>query len=222
MGCLKRIVKFILFIIFIWAFVHFGGFDYVREKYYEYTNPDRQTLFEEEADFGDFTKVPESYKLTRTLSVGKYRKINAKHSPSGQKIAVIDTGSTEFIDQNDFYTKQIDKKLEELLGMFKNSFLTPNNVQITQRGTLLAKGKIVPYIDFSASIKNVPFLGISGTVAGYTTINKNEGALSKLQNTVHPKQNKPTTKIIVSIGPGGSYKPEITKNFIKYINFKGL
>ncbi len=167
MGCLKGIFRLIIVILVIYAFFFFNGPQAIKERFDSYTNPPREVLIKEEKDFGNLAYVSEEYTFRRSVTIGKYRKITATNKPTGQKISLIDLGDTTTINQADFYSTKIDLKLYQLMDTVKNSPIGLRDIEITQRGTILAKGKIVPYVHFKANIKGIPFVKVTGTIAAY-------------------------------------------------------
>lgn len=211
MGCLKSLINKIIFIVLLIAFFFFGGCNLVMDKYNEFTNPPREELIEQSKDFGNFSYVSSDYRLTRSLNFGGYRKFNAQYLPSGQKITILDLKDNDIIAPDDFYSKVIDEKIEELLSKFKDSFITLENLQITGRGTIIAKGKSIPYVNFKADVKNVPFKTVEGMIGAYTSTN-----ISKA------KKDKPapkSVKVVVSLRNANKYNQQISNNFIKNIKF---
>lgn len=207
MGCLKSIIKKIFFLAIIFAFFFFGGYDFMTEKYQQFTSPPREVLIKDSKNFGDFSKVSSDYRLTRSLNFGGYRKFNAHYLPTNQKITILDLKNNKIIEPKDFYTKEIDKKINELLLKFKDSAITLEELTITNRGVVVAKGKTIPYVNFKSKVKNIPFKTVEGTIAAYES-----------QNIAKNKKNS-TIKIVISMRDSNKYNQEITANFIKDIKF---
>ena len=223
MGCLKSIFRLIIVGLVIYAFIFFNGPQAVKEKFDKYANPPREVFIQEEKDFGSFAHTSTDYKFQRSVTIGKYRKITATYIPSGQKISLIDIADTVTINQADFYSTKIDLKLYELMDTIKNSPIGLRDIEITQRGTVLAKGKIVPYVNFKAGIKGIPFIKVAGTIAAYNTKNADDGIVAKIQRAVKQQTNDDTsTKIVLSTRLSGNYSPDATLNLIKSISFIGI
>lgn len=222
MGCLKGIFRLIVVILVICAFFFFNGPQVIKEQFDSYANPSREALIQEEKDFGNLAYISTDYKFKRSITIGKYRKIIATHTPTGQKINLIDLGNTTTINQADFYSTKIDLKLYELIDTVKNSPIGLRNIEITQRGTVLAKGKIVPYVNFKAGIKGIPFIKTAGTVAAYNTKNADDGIVAKISKAVRQNEEDTSTKIILSSRLSGNYSQDATINLIKSISFIGI
>jgi len=222
MGCLKGIFRLIVIAVVIAGFFYLDGPGFIKEKIDGYTSPEREIFVQEEKDFGNLSSVPYDYKFQRSITLGKYRKILATHTPSGQKISLIDIGDTTTLNQADFYTTKIDLKLYQLMDTVKNSPLEVKDVEITQRGTVLAKGKIVPYVNFTAKLKIMPLIKVAGTIAAYNTKNTDDGIVAKISKAVKQNKEDTTTKIVLSTKLSGNYSFEITETLIKAISFIGL
>ncbi len=222
MGCLKGIFRLIVFAVIIAGFFYLDGPGFIKEKIDGYTSPERNIFVQQEKDFGNLAAVPADYIFQRSITIGKYRKILATHKPSGQKISLIDIGDTTTLNQADFYTTKIDLKLYQLLDTVKNSPLEVKNIEIAERGTILAKGKIVPYVNFTAKLKILPLIKISGTIAAYNTKNADDGIVTRISNVINQNKEDTSTKIVLSMRLSGNYSFETTQNLIKSISFIGI
>lgn len=222
MGCLKGFFRLIVIAVVIAGFFYLDGPGFIKEKIDGYTSPEREIFVQDEKDFGNLAAVPEDYKFQRSITIGKYRKILATYTPSGQKISLIDIGDTTTLNQADFYTTKIDLKLYQLMDTVKNSPLEVKDVEITQRGTVLAKGKIVPYVNFTARLKIMPLIKVSGTIAAYNTKNADDGIVAKISKAVKQNKEDTTTKIVLSTRLSGNYSFEATQGLIKAISFIGI
>lgn len=222
MGCLKGIFRFIIFVLIIAGFFYFNGPAFIKEKYEGYKSPSREVLCQEEKDFGNLSGVSEDYKFQRSITIGKYRKLLATHKPTGQKISLIDIGDTTTIKQADFYSTKIDLKLYQLLDNVKNYSIGIKDIEITERGTILSKGKIVPYVNFEAGLKILPIIKIHGTIAAYNTKNADDGIITKVSKVINKNKEDTTTKIILSARLFNNYRFDVVQNLIKSISFIGI
>ena len=212
MGCLKKIFHMIIFIAIVFAFFAFGGYSFVKEKYDAYTSPKRAVLVEEEKDFGNLENISADYALTRSLNFFGYRKLNAYYLPKKQRITILDLNSDSILSENDFQKGVIEDKLEQFSGKFVNSPMMPlENIEITRIGKIQAGSYLVPFVDFDANVKMIPFFKAKGTIAIYKSQNK-EGMISKIKN-----KGNVTTKLVVSCKFPTGYEDKITKNFISQI-----
>lgn len=211
MGCLKSLIRKIIFIALLIAFFFFGGCDFVVTKYNEFTCPPREELLEQSKDFGDFSQVSSDYRLTRSLNIAGYRKFNSEYLPTGQKITILDLKDKELVSPNDFSTKAIDTKIDDTLKMFKDSLITLENLEITGRGVIYAKGKNIPYVNFKADVKNVPFKTVEGMLGAYTSANVSKAKKDK------PAQQ--TVKVVLSMRDCKKYNQQISTNYLKSVRF---
>ncbi len=211
MGCLKSLIRKIIFIALLIAFFFFGGCDFVVTKYNEFTCPPREDLLEQSKDFGDFSQVSSDYRLTRSLNIAGYRKFNSEYLPTGQKITILDLKDKELVSPNDFSTKAIDTKIDDTLKMFKDSLITLENLEITGRGVVYAKGKNIPYVNFKADVKNVPFKTVEGMLGAYTSANVSKAKKDK------PAQQ--TVKVVLSMRDCKKYNQQISTNYLKSVRF---
>lgn len=221
MGCLKKIIIKIFVIAGLVAFFFFGGADLIGIKYYEYTNPPREELIAQSADFGDFSGVSSDYYLSRSLNFMGYRKFNVTYLPTRQKITILDLKDKNIIKPQDFQTKEVDKKIDDILKNFKDSVVTLENLEITNRGVIYAKNKAIPYVNFKSSVKNIPFRTVEGMIAAYDSKNTStKFCLNWFKDKKQcPTQSKNTTKIIVSMRNANRYNQQISTDFIKSIKF---
>ncbi len=205
MGCLKSIIKKIIFILLVVAFFAFGGYAYVKNKINAYKNPPRDEFVKSEKNYADFSSVSTDYQLSRCFNIFGYKKISAKYLPTNQKITIYDLKDTGKVSPEDFITHKIDSKINNILNSLKDSFITFENFQIVQRGSFVAQGKTIPFIKFKADVKNVPFKNVTGIIAAYSTVNE--------------KTKKPSTKLIVAITDTKAFNPVVAGSFIKALKF---
>ena len=205
MGCLKKLLIKIIIILLIVAFFAFGGWAFVKKTINDYQNPPRSEFIKSEKNYADFSYVPSDYQLSRSFNIFGYKKINAKYLPTNQKITIYDLKNEEKISVNDFKTGEIDKKINTLLNNLKDSIITFENFQILKKGSYTAKGKSIPYIKFSAKVKNVPFKNVIGIIACYSTTNE--------------KAKTPSSKLIVTVVDSKAFNPAIVSGFINALKF---
>lgn len=205
MGCLKSLLYKIIFIALLVAFFAFGGWAFVQKTIKNYQNPSRQEFVNSEKNYADFSAVSSDYQLSRSFNIFGYKKINAKYLPTNQKITIYDLKDEEKINVEDFKNGKIDKKINDILNNLKDSIITFENFQIVQKGSYVAKGKTIPFIKFSAKVKNVPFKNVVGIIACYSTTNA--------------KAKKPSTKLILTVVDTKAYNPSIVSGFINALKF---
>ena len=207
MGCLVSIFKKILIALLIFAFFALGGYAFVKEKIKQYKYPPREVFIEQEKEYGNFSSVSGDYQLYRSYNFFGYKKINAKYLPTGQKITIFDLNDEETISVSDFTTGAITSKINVLLEKLKDSLITYEGFEIVQQGTYQAKNKEIPFIKYTASVKNIPFKDVIGIVAAYSTKDKN---------------NKPSTKLVFSVVGQKAFNPKIVEDFVTSLEFESV
>ena len=95
--------------------------------------------------------------------------------------------------------------------MFKDSLITLENLEITGRGVVYAKGKNIPYVNFKADVKNVPFKTVEGMLGAYTSANVSKAKKDK------PAQQ--TVKVVLSMRDCKKYNQQISTNYLKSVRF---
>lgn len=214
MGCLKKIISSIIAFILIYAFFAFGGFQFVKDKYDTYTSPERSVFVNEEKDFGNLENISADYALSRSLNFFGYRKLNAYYLPKKQRITVIDLNSDNVLTKDDFKKGVLEEKLENFSSKFMNSPIVPiSDIEITNIGQIKAGNEIIPYADFQADVKMIPFFKAKGTVAIYKSKNR-ENIINKIK-----KDENITSKLVISCKFPTGYEDKVTKNFISQIKF---
>ena len=212
MGCLKKIIGTIIFFLLVFAFFAFGGFSWVMDKYHSYTQPKRAVFVEEEQDFGDMEGVSADYALSRSLNFFGYRKLNAFYLPKKQRITILDLNSDDVLTENDFKEGVIEEKLETFSQKLINSPMVPvENIKITKLGKIQAGEYSVPYADFEANVKMIPFFKAKGTIAIYKSKNRDT-----LTQKIKRKGNV-TSKLVISCKFPTGYEDKVTKTFISQI-----
>lgn len=212
MGCLKKIIGMFITIILVYAFFAFGGFQFVKDKYDTYTSPERSVFVEEEKDFGNLENISADYALSRSLNFFGYRKLNAYYLPKKQRITIIDLNSDNILTKEDFKKGILEEKLENFSSKITNSPIVPiSDIEITRMGEIKAGGELIPYADFEASVKMIPFFKAKGTVAIYNSKNR-ENLIKKIK-----KDNSETSKLVISCKFPTGYEDKVTKNFISQI-----
>ena len=204
MGCLKSILKKILIIALIFAFFAFGGYAFVKDKIKQYQYPPRDKFIETEKKYADFSAVSGDYQLYRSFNLFGYKKINAKYLPTNQKITIFDLKDENLISVSDFMTDEISEKINQILNKTKDSLITYENFEIIKKDKFQVGKKEIPYLVYKASVKNIPFKEVIGTLGVYSTIDENQEASSKL---------------IFSIVDDKAYNPIIVKNFVTSLRF---
>ena len=204
MGLIKSILKKILFLALVVAFFALGGYAFVKDKIKQYQYPPRDVFIEKEVKYADFSNISSDYQLYRSFNFFGYKKINAKYLPTGQKITIFDLKDEDLIATSDFKTSEIDEKISKTLDKLKDSIITYENFEIVKKGIFKAQNKEIPYLVYKASVKNIPFKDVIGTLCAYSTTDENQ---------------RTSTKLIFSIVDDKAYNPKIVSDFATKLRF---
>lgn len=170
MGCLKAIIRFIIFL-----FAIIGILAVTQGKVeFNFKNSkvqDRGKYIEQAKTFGDFSKLQSDYKLSKTIDIMGYKKMTVTHTPSDQKTVFLDTKNK--ITEKDFANKNIDNILIEKTMLFSNLPISIQNLKVTKRGELIINKKASKYILFEGDAENLPYDKIKGTAGVYKIGDKN-------------------------------------------------
>lgn len=141
-----------------------------------------------EAEVGDFTQVDEEFKIDTAINVLGYKTVVAKHSSTGQKMIIIDSGKKSLLTENDITSEAIKNKLEELCQKFKYKSAKVDNIEITDKGIMTTYGKKVPYVKFNAQLSHFPKKNISGIVSVVDYDKQNQRLIISLNDKEHYSQ----------------------------------
>jgi hypothetical protein len=145
-----------------------------------------------EAEVGDFTQVDNEFKIDTAVKVMGYKTVVAKHSSTGQKMIIVDSGKKTLLTEHDITSDHIKEKLEELTKKVKYHSISIESIDITDRGTMTTFGKRVPYVKFNAKLSHFPKKNISGIVSVVDTDKKNQRLIISLND------QKPYSQLITS------------------------
>lgn len=203
-GCLLKILKKILIIVLLIAFFAFGGYAFLKKKINDYKYPPRDVFVEAENAYADFSKVPADFQLYRCFNLFGYKKIGAKYTPTGQKITIFDLKDEDLVSVSDYYTGELDNKINKILDKAKDAFITYENFEIIKKGIFVADDNKIPYIIYKANVKNIPFKEVIGVFALYSRMNESQ---------------KASTKVIFTVVDKKSFNHNIISSFIRSLRF---
>lgn len=150
-------------------------------------------------DVGDFSKIDEEFKIDKAVNVLGYKTVVAKHTNSGQKMIIIDSGKKTILKTSDLTEEIIKERINEMCKKFKHENINVENIKITSQGYMKAYGKPVKYIKFNAKLSNLPKGDISGIISVVD-------------------ENTTKQKLIISINDNKHYSQLITTEFYKNVN----
>lgn len=203
-GCLLKIFKKILIIVLVIAFFAFGGYAFVKNKINDYKYPPRNDFVESEKAYADFSKVPADFQLYRCFNLFGYKKIGVKYVPTGQKITIFDLKDEDLVSVSDYYTGELDNKIQKILDKTKDAFITYENFEIIKKGVFEVDKNKIPYIVYKANVKNIPFKEVVGVFGLYSKQDENQ---------------KTSTKVIFAVVDKKSYNFNIVSSFINSLRF---
>ena len=205
MGCFVEILKKLFLLALFAAFMWLGGWKLMKEQYNSYVNPARDVFVESQKSYADFTKVPENFQLSRCVNLAGYKKVYAKYLPTGQKIYIYDLKTDTKITESDFDTNAIKEKIVFIPNVFKEAAANLDGIQVTGKGRYKAQNKSVPFVLFSARVKNIPLREVKGVLAAYSSVDS--------------KTKKTTNKVIITVVEKSQYNPFIVSSFVNALRF---
>ena len=205
MGCFIEILKKLFLLALLVAFFWLGGWKLMKEQYNSYVNPKREVFVESQKSYGDFSAVSTNYQLSRCINLAGYKKVYAKYIPSGQKIYIYDTKADKKITEEDFNSKAIVEKIVFIPNVFKEAAGNIEGIQVTGRGKYKTQNGYVPFVLFSARVKNIPLKEVKGVLAAYTTTDA--------------KTKKQSYKVIVTTADKAEFNPFVVSSFVNSLRF---
>ena len=165
MGCLKRLFQLLVWVLAIIGFLSLGGDKLLQEHFGDWIKSSQEKMEERAKAIIDLSAVSDEYEIDKTANFMGYKGVLAEHKASGQKFAILQPKDSQILTKQDFATKEVDKKIEELNKKFQYQYVHLENLMITNRGTIKAINQSIPYVRFEADAVNLPVQGIQGVVA---------------------------------------------------------
>ena len=116
---------------------------------------------------GDFSHINTEFSVDTGVNLFGYRAVLAEHRASGQRMIVLDSGHKQLLTREDLKGEGIEQKLGDLSKKFKYQSSNVSDIHITNRGSMYAYGRQLPYVRFTASVTKLPINKISGIIAVY-------------------------------------------------------
>ena len=135
MGCLKKIITFIVIILAIIGFKAVSNLPFLEGKINIFKLPTQEQLIKKASSVADFSKINNEYQIKKTANILGMKTVIAEHKASGQKLIVLDEGKKSFLTKKDFATKTVDQKLMTVAKKMQYQFIRFEDIEITQRGT---------------------------------------------------------------------------------------
>ena len=164
-------------------------------------NPKKSELMERSGEIGDFSHIPEEYKIIKAVSALGMKGVIASYPDSKQYMAVVDTGETLNITKSDLQTGRVEDKLLNFGQKILPSNIKVSKLSIIPQGSFYLFGQLVPIAEMRIRIE-----GINSKIT--------RRGLIGVVTSPRDKRNH----IIFSMDERGRYDKKIAKNYYKYIN----
>ena len=142
--------------------------------------------------------MDKEFEIDNTFKLFGYKGVLCAHKASGQKLAILNTGSKTLLSQADIQHKDIARKLKSTIEKTKYQAITVEDIKITERGMISIKGKSVPYAKFDAHVTKLPVKDYTGMVAALVTDSGNN-------------------ELIVAVNESKRYSQLITREFFSKV-----
>lgn len=184
----KNIVNTVIIILaFVGVFSLYkqGTFETISNKIGDIFSSDKEKV---EAEVGDFSKVDKEFKIDTAVKVMGYKTVVAKHTSSGQKMIIVDSGKKPILTEHDITSETIKLKLEDLCKKFKYKSASVDSIEIVEKGYMTTYGQKVPYVKFKAKISHFPKKDVSGIVSVVDHDKENRRLILSLNDEKHYSQ----------------------------------
>jgi len=180
-----NIFVIILAVIGVISLINPHAYDGLSEKIAELFSMDKTKV---EQVVGDFSDVDKEFNIDTAVNVLGYKTVVAKHTNSGQRMIIVDSGKKTLLTENDIKSDGVKYKLEDLSKKFKYKSADVENIEITQRGYMNAYGRKVPFVKFNAKISGLPKSNISGIISVVDNDSKNQKLIVSINDKKHYSQ----------------------------------
>lgn len=147
---------------------------------------------------GDFSQVDEEFNIDTAVKVMGYKTVVAKHSGSGQKMIIVDSGKKKLLTKEDLKNDNVKTKLEDLCHKYAKNSAEIDSIEIVDRGYMNTYGQRVPYVKINAKVSKFPHTNFTGIVSVVDEDANNQ-------------------RIIVSVNDKKHYSQLITTEFYKNV-----
>ena len=175
---IKIIFNAVILVLAIIGFNTIGGQKYVDALVKNVSSFIRDNAQESAKEIGDFSNVDKEFEINNTFKILGYKGVLSAHKASGQRLLVLNTGKKQLLSQTDIQSKDIADKLKDIFTKTKYQAVTIEELKVTERGMITAKGKNVPYAKFDAKISKLPVKDYTGMIAVITTKSSNNEILA--------------------------------------------
>lgn len=137
---------------------------------------------------GDFSQVDEEFKIDTAVNVLGYKTVVAKHSSSGQKMIIVDSGKKKLLTKNDLKNDNVKVKLEDLCKKYAKNKADVEKIEIIDRGYMTTYGQKVPYVKINAKMSKFPNSNFTGIVSVVDEDANNQRIIVSLNDNKHYSQ----------------------------------
>lgn len=137
---------------------------------------------------GDFSQVDEEFKIDTALNVLGYKTVVAKHSSSGQKMIIVDSGKKQLLTKSDLKNDNVKIKLEDLCKKYAKNRADVEKIEIIDRGYMTTYGQKVPYVKINAKMSKIPNSNFTGIVSVVDEDANNQRIIVSLNDKKHYSQ----------------------------------
>ncbi|MBQ3310713.1 hypothetical protein IJG72_01410 [bacterium] len=195
---IKKFLQILILSFAVIGFLSVGGKDFLITQYNNFFGNSEENLMKRASMLGDFSQISEEYTIDRAASAFGYKGVLAEHNASGQKIFIIKSDKNQIITVDDFNNGEVESKINSLIRKFRYQSLQIDDFTITKKGTMVAYGKNVPYVRFTAKINKLPIGTIGGVVSAVDL-------------------NNDDSRTIVALNENKKYSQLITNEFFKKV-----
>ena len=195
---IKKFLQILILSFAVIGFLSVGGKDFLITQYNNFFGNSEENLMKRASMLGDFSQISEEYTIDRAASAFGYKGVLAEHNASGQKIFIIKSDKNQIITVDDFNNGEVESKINSLIRKFRYQSLQIDDFTITKKGTMVAYGKNVPYVSFTAKINKLPIGTIGGVVSAVDL-------------------NNDDSRTIVALNENKKYSQLITNEFFKKV-----
>lgn len=195
---LTSIIGFIIL-----ALLAVGGMFYLKSSIDTQLNPPKTELIQRTEKIGDFSKIPQTYKVTKALNLLGVTAVVAEYPKTGQYMAIIDTGWAMSISKTDIQTGSLTQKLTDYALKVSSPNMKLNNLEITPKGTFKSFNQSVPYAQIKVKISGLNSEKIYDGMVGIV--------FSKSKNS---------NELVISVNKKGTFDQKIAENFFKKVQIQ--
>ena len=168
-----RLIKIIfnatVLVLAIIGFNAIGGQKYVDALIDNVSTLIKNNAKETAKEIGDFSNIDKEFEIDNSFKMFGYKGVLCAHKASGQRLLILNTGKKPILTSTDIQSPDIAKKLEAAFEKTKYQAISIEELNVTERGMITAKGKTVPYAKFDAKVTKLPVKDYTGMVAVLTT-----------------------------------------------------